>query len=328
MTEHKDKPIFIDQSQIQVYKRCQRLWWFKYVRKLRRQTDFASLPGTGTLVHAGLEAYYNGKLEHPGEWIRAKADQMIELEPQSEERIRKSAELAGVMIDGYMDWLADTGSDAGLELIDAERYVRVELKQPGEKKIFLQGFIDAFVRREIDGSVSQLEHKTTSSTADDRTAQGNFQLLTYNLIAYLQFLEDQQRGMPVARNDGMIVNWLRRVYRDQRSKPPFYGRYDVRHNKEELRSHWKHVVSITLEMESKRARLAAGEDPHMVCQPSWGQCCGSRIGGNEFTPLCQMMDNGSAAEDMIRDFYTTEKRRKVPVVISNRWEKEQEEGNE
>jgi hypothetical protein len=290
----------LTQSELASFLRCKRRWWLGYYRSLRKVHDTPRLPTVGTLVHAGLEAYYRGAAVHPIDVVKERAVEMITEAgdfPGAAETIQDAAGLAGIMLEGYLDWVQETGADVGLDVYAAEQMVEVTLSPTPYR---LRGKIDARARRAFDGAQVQLEHKTVGSLTDlPKTAQSSFQFLTYDLLAYLKSLEDADTTY---RTDGVLLNMLKRVKRTARAKPPFYGREVVRHNTHELRSHWKHVVAIAREMDAVRARLEAGEDHHSVVPPTWTRDC---TWSCPFYAVCPMFDDGSDAEDMLETEYET-----------------------
>lgn len=281
----------VTQSELSTWLRCRRKWYLGYFRRLRRVDDFERLPGVGTFVHAGLEAWYGGlgPAGNPLDVVASRADALIQANPDRAEDIADAAGLAGIMLEGYLDWLQESGADTGLIFDGAEKKVEVTLRPTS---YVLRGKIDATFVRENDGARVQLEHKTVGNLTDiPKTAQMNFQFLTYDLLAYLKAIDGDGN-----RTDGVLLNMLRRVKRTARANPPFYGRHEVRHNTQELRAHWKHVVAIARETDLARARLVAGEDHQTVVPPSPERSCSWSC---PFAQACPMFDDGSDADGFL-----------------------------
>jgi hypothetical protein len=295
--EQQDPALMVvTQSELMSWKRDPRHWWLSYYRCLRKVRDFPKAPTVGNLYHAGLEAYYRDKTD-PLSVVQARAEAIItDTMPEAlVEDLLASAELAGIMLEGYMEWVADTGADAHLTILGAEQ--KVEVRLTGTPFV-LRGKMDARVLDESTGLRAQLEHKSVQSFDQLVSyAQSNFQFLTYDLLAYL---EAQAVGDPDIKTDGIILNMGRRVKRTARAKPPFYDRHVVRHNLQELRSHWKHVVTTARAIQDARARLDAGEDHHIVCPPTVSK---DSTWSNPFLPVYALLDDGSDAEGMLADLY-------------------------
>ena len=282
--------MIVTSSEMRAWQSCRRGWYISYYLELRRMRDLPSLPNIGTMVHGGLEAYYRDGTVNPAENIRSQADQLFLEYPDYGEQIGKDAEMAAIMLEGYLEWLEETGADSEFEYVASEQAVEAEL---AGTPYVLKGKIDARMRRD-DGALLQLEHKTVGNFTElPRAAQNHPQFLTYDLLAYLT----KPDGVPT---DGVILNMLRRVKRTARAKPPFYARHEVHHNVHELRAHWLHVVSIATEIDEARKRLDDGASHHTVCPPNvdkshfWACAC---------APISVMFDDGSDVELALEELY-------------------------
>ncbi len=260
--------LLLTSSEMKTWLNCQRGWWLSHYLCMRRKHEMSSLPSVGNHVHAGLEAYYCGDVGRPSDLVSKRANSMLTEFPELSTQISKDAELSTIMLDGYIDWAAETGADSDLEFVAAEQTVEVEVGP-----FHLRGKIDSRFRQKSDGALIMLEHKTCGNLSDHPVwAQSNPQFLTYAMLAMMT----KPDGV---RTDGLTVNMLRRVKRTVKAKPPFYGRHAVRHTADELRSHYKHVVAIGTQIANARARLDAGEEHHLVCPPNfnrnhaWGCAC-------------------------------------------------------
>jgi RecB family exonuclease len=274
---------------MRAWQTCQRGWYLSYYRKLRRVYDAPKLPNIGTFFHGVLERYYNGEDPNPNQWIVDMMEPLIEKYPDYSADIQEAGTMAAIMSEGYFEWLEESGEDANLEVEGAEVGVETDV---GPYK--LRGKIDARVRRRTDGALLQLEHKTVGNLSDHpKWARQNPQFLTYDLLSFMT----KPDGVPT---DGILLNMARRVKRTPRAKPPFYGRYEVRHSVEELRKHYEHVVGIGDQITKAHQRLDAGESHHVVCPPApsrahlWSCAC---------APLGSMPDDGSDVEAYLEEFY-------------------------
>lgn len=279
-------------SEMSSWLSCQRGWWLRYYRRLRRTNDYASLPTVGDIYHDGLEAYYNGEDVDPTESVRKKSLELMERLPEYGERISKDAELASIMLEGYFQWVTETGADEGLRIIGAEQVVQAKVGQ-----YVLRGKIDARLEREADGAKLQLEHKTVGNLSDIPSyAQSGTQFLNYNLLAYLNELEADEP----TRTDGILLNMARRVKRTKTAKPPFYGRYEVRHNLDELRNQYKHVIAVGDQILQARIMLDEGTEHHLVVPPNVDRNHQWKCACKEVTA---MFDDGTDVEQFLAEFY-------------------------
>lgn len=247
------------------WRRCRRKWWLGYYRGLQRQTVAFNRPlSIGSRVHRVLEAYYIPGLDRPDpmEFFRAGVERDVEEFTAFEKAIRKEADLCEAMLEGYLQWLEEEGADADLKVIQSE----AEMEVPLIEGVTLLSKIDARVERVSDGKRGALEHKTVQSLTDPLPRlQVDSQLLTEHLVEFMTLLEE---GREENRASFCLYNMLRKVKRSARAKPPFYGREEVQHNVEELRSHWRHVAQIAEEVKRTHELLDAGTDPQELCYPN------------------------------------------------------------
>jgi RecB family exonuclease len=153
----------ISNSELGTFKDCRRKWWFGTYRGLQPKARKATGPlALGTRVHAALEAYYTD-LQDPIEVYNGLVEderfQLYALEQDTTD-FDKESELGRVMIEGYLQWLEETGADAQLEVIGAEKKLSSTIM---DGRVELIGKVDARVRRKTDGVVLSMDHKTVAS---------------------------------------------------------------------------------------------------------------------------------------------------------------------
>lgn len=289
-------------SEITTFRECRRRWWLQNYRRLGViREEMVSAASLGTLVHLGLETHYTGGdaeavMQARIDSDRAKLEEAYEGQLSLVVKLKKfdkQAALALVMVEGYIEWLAESGEDADLEFITAERAVEVELK-PG---VSLLSKLDAKVRRISTGEELFLDHKTTASL--EQTTESAYRSSQFRTYALVEYLEALGAGAPPSTN-GVIVNMLRKVGRSAASKPPFYGREVFSFNTTMLRNHWTQVMAEIERIEDVEARLAAGENHHTLVPPSPSRDCSWKC---QFKTVCPMFDDGSDAEGVLGMFY-------------------------
>ena len=188
------------------------------------------------------------------------------------------------MIEGYLEWLAETGADQALTVLEAER-PRAARLEPG-RDVFLLAKLDARIRHDELGERISLDHKSTQALdALLPELRLNTQALTQTLIERLLDAEAGQTDLPPA---GTLFNMLKKVKRTVRAKPPFFARHFARHTDSELRNHWRHVVRLADEIEAAEQVLQLGDDHHAVVPPNPTSTCSWEC---PFLHLCPMMDN-------------------------------------
>lgn len=295
-------PLGISNSELQTFKSCKRKWMLSYY--MCRGLNPANQKPTGALllgsrVHYALQQYY----EYGTDLLVALNSQYqeaIEKEtfPDYKIDLEKEWDLGRAMLEGYKQWLEETGADEGLEFLAAEANVEVD---SGVEGVTLRGRLDARIRRAFDGAHLFMDHKTTGSLTSGpvELLAIDEQMLTYCLLEYLDAVNKTGSGPPEP-TDGGIYNMLRKVKRTATAKPPFYDRIEVRHNKQELRSMWLRIHAELKEIIEIRRRLDAGEDHRYVAYPRPSGECTWRC---PFLPICPMLDDGSRWQEMLDSHY-------------------------
>lgn len=283
-------------SELQVFKDCKRKWWLTYYRRLGLKTKEVLGPRPiGTGIHHALAAHY-GSQEDPlaalatlhNEW-----QQHLSTDGKDLKKFLSQSQLQRIMVEGYLQWLEETGADADLEVVDAETYLEASLEIPGHGTVLLIGKIDLRVRKRSDGSYWVLDHKSVLNFAAKMfMLRSDEQMLHYHLLEILQ-----NTGI---KTGGAIYNMMRKVKRSATAKPPFYERVDIRHNQHQMSSYLTRLTATIGDILTVEARLNAGEDHQAVVYPRPNDDCGWKC---DFSAVCPMFDDGSRAEDMLRVVY-------------------------
>jgi hypothetical protein len=301
----------VSNSEIETMRRCKRKWWFAWYRKLGMQDDVMGARAIGRRVHRALAGYYVPEGETPvdprdGLERAIVEDWTLVSQRMTDENVL--AELAGrfqdacslerAMVEGYMEWLAETGADQNLRVVASETPLAATLETvvDGEKREFQAiGLFDARVTRSLDGVRMLIDHKTVPDlTGPTKTLHMNVQIKHYHMLEWLNTAEGE------ARCDGALYNMLRKVKRTARANPPFYGRVEVRHNPYELEAYKRNLLAATRDIMIMEDALNAGADPQDVAYPSPRDTCSWDC---DYFAVCPMFDDGSRAEDMLTGLY-------------------------
>lgn len=285
----------ISQSESSTFRECRRKWWLGTYRGLQsRQVRLTGPLALGTRLHNALELYYTADadlLETHALLVQQDRDRLV-LEGQLETDLDKEAELGRVMLDGYLEWLTETGADNNTEVISAEEVLSVPLLDGAVEMV---GKLDMRVRRELDGVRLFVDHKTAANISDiTKIAAISEQFLQYHLLENLKEGEE-------TRCDGGVYNILRKSKRTATAKGPFYHREEVRHNRLQLDSYWRRFHGIVRDILHTRAELDAGGDPMYWAYPTPTKDCSWKC---PFYSVCPLFDDGSAAEEMLDMYYT------------------------
>lgn len=137
-----------------------------------------------------------------------------------------------------------------------------------------------------------LTHNTSAQPGTyAKWAHMNPQLLMYQMLDYVNTPEDK-------RIAGGQFLMLKKVKRGPRAKPPFYEAIEIRHNVFTLRSFWTRLQGTLLTMFSVKHDLDDGKDHRAVAYPTPSRDCSWIC---PFFSVCPMFDDGSGAEDVLRD---------------------------
>lgn len=298
----------ISNSEIKAFKRCRRRWWLGYYRGLRpKLEDWTGVRALGNKVHMVLGDYYDPTKPdiNDAEAALSMWDLMLEqdLEHAPDEKhtdIVKESDLGRAMLEGYFEWLAEEGADSDLEVIGAESEVEVSMAgYTGPRPVILMAKLDVAVRRKSNGSRFFIDHKTVQSLGDlPGLADIDEQFMMYSLLDYL-IKTDEDTFV-----DGGMFNMLRKVKRTKTAKPPFFGRHEVRHNVDELRSFWLRLAGEIEDIQHLEDRLSAGDDHRRVAYPSPTRDCAWDC---DFRAVCPMLDDtkSSDAEGFLQEVYET-----------------------
>lgn len=299
----------LSNGELRTFKRCAREWWLAYYRRLGRRYErpIGAAP-LGTRVHACLAGWYvadAAERRAPLETLELtlEQDRALLLEAEDLEglgELEREGDLARAMLEGYLEWLEETGADEGLLVVEPEATVEVDARLGLAQPVRLIAKLDVRAVREQDQARLFVDHKTVGSLTEPlKMLQSDQQMLHYHLCETLLLLE-QDLDPETARADGAIYNMLRKVKRTANAKPPFYARFEVRHNVHELRSYWAGVRGTAVRILELTAALDAGADHQEACPPSPTGDCTWRC---SYFSICRLFDDGSRVEDLLTEQY-------------------------
>jgi len=287
---------YITNSELAGWRRCRRRWWLSTYRRIGLKPQYQK-PGaayTGTMVHDALEAYYagddwkvrlNGHLENIEEMDSSHGDRW--------NKFIKMHELATIMLEGYIEWLAETGADSSWEILSTETILSCPWTERGEKEIHLRGKLDLRIRdHAVDDQPMFVDHKTVPNMTDiPSRADRDEQFLFYETL---------HRAAMNETTAGGIFNMLRKVKRTARATPPFYERHVVRFNERQLDVIATRITALINEILTAEELLDRGVDHQQVCPPTPSGSCGWDC---DYSSICSMFDDTSRVEDYITDWY-------------------------
>lgn len=302
----------VSQSRLKDFQRCKRRYWLRHVRRLAPRLHGPVGPlQSGTRVHGALEAFYTpGSTTDPRQALEdaisdaareyhgqcAKLD--VEPDPVVLDKFLKDADLERAMIEGYFEWLIDTGADSALRIIAAEEQISITSDQLGAdfgRAVEIVGKLDARAVDEVTGFALFVDHKTVQNFAQMLpTLQSDPQMLHYHLLLSILY--------PDEHVDGALYNMLRKVKRGKQAKPPFYQRETIIHNADEVESYRLRLIGLitnVIEFEDRIAQLGP-LGVKMFAQPNPTRDCSWDC---DFFNICDQFDDGSRVEAAIADLF-------------------------
>lgn len=292
--------ISISNSEIQTWKSCRRRWLLSYFWGYQR-TDRAPVGSSilGIRLHAALEGHYGYGLD-PVALVRRFYRDALEEHAEYQDELIKELGLALAVLEGYLEWVAETGADADLRVVATELDLTVPLPEvPG---VSLRAKLDQRVQRLSDGAVLFLDHKSVANFEKRKTLARDEQMKTYQLLLIMA------REIGIMPADtlimGGIFNMLRKVKRTAKASPPFYHREPFLYNAADMTSMRLRLVTSCTEIMRARAIMGEATERQMAGQADAVQLAQQRFllptpslacdWMCAFTEICSMMDDGSA----------------------------------
>lgn len=281
--------LLVSNSSIQAFKRCRRKYWLGYVRKLSPIAEVNTGPlYVGTEIHRCLELYY-GKGIHPLETLQ-------QLTYFREDLDSSETELMRIMLEGYLEWVAETGIDEPWEVVETERQFVVPMGYTTlGRQVVLTGRVDLRMRNRLTGETHFFDHKTCQNLEPE--SHRSEQLLFYSLMAWLD--ESPYRDVVPIFSGGQL-NKLRKVKRTARAIPPFYDRQPEYVTRDDLNRFWMRLAYTVDEIALFESRLRTAS-PEEVAFPTIDRSCSW---GCDYKIPCAMMDTSTPFEPYLTDLYT------------------------
>lgn len=289
----------ISNSELTTFKRCKRKWYLGYFESYGHpeRLEATGALALGSRVHAALEGHY-GHGDDPLELLNRIYDlgfNEIDDDPFAHKELAAEQALALLMLEGYLEWIEETGADEYLSDLEIEKTITVPNFIPG---VNLVGKLDVMAIRTTDKRRMFIDHKTVQNLADFINTVDIYEQFPFYCM--LLKLAD-----PTQQIDGGIVNLLRKVKRTQRSTPPYYDRLTVRVNAQQLASMWRRTHAAVTEIVELRRKLEKNKsDPNAhqyLAYPSPQSDCKWSC---SFVGVCGQMDDGSRWQENLNDNFS------------------------
>lgn len=299
-------------SEMAVYKDCKRKWMLQYYKKLRRRrTPRAKARDTGILVHAALEQFYvAGSLDNDlseemmmNFLVAARDEDMLKVDETERKMVTDVHNTARILCEGYVEWLRETGADVGLRFHPNPS--EVELRVPGPiDGTEIMGIIDLSAIDERSGDLVVMDTKVTGSIDTMlKTLHIGEQGPMYAVLAKITE-GDSARGFRV------IWNMIKNTKQTARAKPPFYQRYELAINDDQLRQFYMQLQGQMEEILRTESRLNAGESHVKVAYPTPSNDCSWKC---PYFSVCGAMNDMTRndVDYLIDAYYTTPEQREA-----------------
>jgi hypothetical protein len=228
--------------------------------------------------------------------VQAQQEDLAKLSPDMVnddfmKKLQSDFQLEQIMLDGYFEWLAETGADSNLEIVSSETYLEASFPvtlAEGTPPVKIIGKIDTRVTDRRTGRRAFLDHKSVTVFENPQLLKINEQTLHYLLLEWLTTEEGE------ARCDAAYYNMARRVKRSSRAVPPFYQRIVIERNQHELESYIRRLTGVIGDIQQVEKTLdARPEMAAYVAYPTPSRDCTWKC---PFFTQCPMFDDGSRVE--------------------------------
>lgn len=299
-------------SEMEVHKQCRRRWYLKYYLKLRRNREPRAVArDTGILVHSALHEFYllggltnrDISVSRMFEYIgHARDTDLAKVSETERKDVTEIHEVSRIVLEGYVEWLEETGADSYYTFNPGASGTEVELRAPGPiEGTEIMGYLDLAGTHNQSGDLVVMDTKVVASIDDMiKNLAINEQGPMYAILSKITD-PDPDRGFRV------VWNFLKRNKQTARAKPPFYQRYELAINQSMLQQFYVQLQGQMEEILRTEARLNAGESHVKVAYPTPSKDCGWKC---EFFALCgQMNDPRTDSSWTISQYYTTPEQR-------------------
>lgn len=304
-------------SEMSTYKDCKRRWYLQYYLRLRRRREPRSKArDTGILVHEALHNFYvagglNGEYAEDLMFTfldNARDEDMLKVTEEERKVVTDIHKTSQILCRGYLEWLHETGADVGFQFTKSE----VTLRAPGPVEgTEIMGIIDLGGDEERSGDMFVMDTKVTGSMDTMlKVLHMNEQAPMYAILAKYND-PDEARGFRV------IWNMIKNCKQSARAKPPFYQRYELAVNVDQLRQFYTQLHGQITEILRTEERLNAGESHVSVAYPTPSQDCSWKC---PYFTLCGSMNDlvRNDVDYLVQAYFTTPEQREAARIEAER----------
>ncbi len=277
----------ITHSDMSQFLSCRRAWWLSFILDRRPPKKVHGPLALGTRVHDVLEYIYNGG-DDPITYHDALASKDLAWQDDNDvtgwmvDELYSDIVIGRNLIRHYLEWVAETGADDGLEVVATEQVIEVPIL---DDAVTLRGKLDIKWRRTDSGLLILNDWKTSgrwdtgARAALERSYQHHFYMAIENLLH---------------PEDPVTEAWYTVLIKTKSRKPskPVIERFKVPGTVKSAPIKLKQIETIAAEM------LRAVEERSQY--PSPGQSCG----WCDYKMPCELADGmPDAARQYLEDQY-------------------------
>lgn len=301
-------PRRISHSEVRSYKNCRRQWYWGWFLGYtwRPGSDAATgVAQLGTSVHLALEAYYGHGLD-PLAVLAWQYARLLEQAPYASKELGSEKDYAVLMVEGYLQWAAENGTDDDFEVIGTERLLAVPFTVTYPYQDGLIQTVDVVLTGRIDQTIRRRDHtqrtyirdwKTVGDLTKANALARDEQMRWYDMLYWLLSRADQSL-MPV---QGVYYTMLKRSKRTLRATPPFYQAVPMHYNAYDRASMELRTERVIGELLLVEDELTNGGNPLAVAYPNPEESGHCRY--CMFRDVCSMADDGSRIESLLEANY-------------------------
>lgn len=264
----------VSHSEMLTYKECKRRWMLQYYLRLKRKHQTVRVAAdTGIAVHGALHQYYvlGGRRNHEVgmeaamQYLKDERASVLarELSPDEIKAIKEIFDVADIVTKGYFEWLDETGADDHWSVRGSEE--RLIMDGPVEDTE-IKGYVDLWGEHEPSGDLIVMDTKIVASIGDAlKTLHLNEQGPLYGVLMKV--------NNPEARGLRVVWNMIKRNKQTARAKPPFYQRYELAINPDQLAQFYVQLHGQLADMIETERRLNNGENHIEVAYPNPNRDC-------------------------------------------------------
>lgn len=296
----------VSNTEMSVYKECKRRWYLEYyLRLIRKFTSPRIAADTGSAVHEALHEYYvaGGRKNHEAakdlamSHLTASRDRELarDITPEDIASLKEIYAVAEICAKGYFEWVDETHADEGWTIQGSEERLVVDGPIEGTQ---IKGFIDIWGTHDRSGDLLVVDTKVVQNFGDTmKTLHLNEQAPLY---AILSKIVDNQPG----RGFRVVWNMIKRNKQTKgKAKPPFYQRYELAINDDQLDQFYAQLQGQIADMLETERRLNEGEPHYMVAYPTPSRDCSWKC---PYLSICGAMNDPRTDVDwIIKNNYTT-----------------------